>query len=333
MKSVTTFSPRLLLLMFATLVTVPLGVFGADADFKDTIDANVANILAGRHGLRPIDGADVNDVNNQRHLLSYIRNENMKVRCYVLHMLGRVRDPNLIEVLSDCLDDEEPGVAAIALDHLFSYPRDVLRQRCSENLTDRLTKLAWRWSESSVKALLLLADLDQKQEIPELLKILHEANALQSLTRKTEVIPQMNPATLADLYKRGIIDDRLVPFPKVKSACLKALFKMGEKEGEQAVLAALAGDDLASRVFAIEAIEYASRKDHLKNLLPLLDDNRNAKPGIEFFGSGTTYIKVRDLAVNTIAHISGASFSFKIGKLMNYRDAQVDEVREFLKKY
>jgi len=265
-------------------------------------------------------------------LLEYINDENPNVRGSILHALGNVKNPNVIDALSESLDDKEPGIAAIALDNLFQYPRDVLRQHCNEQLTDRLVKISWRWSDSSVKALVLLADLDRKEEIPELLKILQEANNLQALTEKTAVIPRIDPPTLGGLYKRGIIDDRLVPFPKVKSACLKALFKMGAKEGEQAVLAAIAGDDIDSRVFAMEAIEYASRKDLLKNLLPLLDDNRDAVFGYEFFGAGTTYINVKSLAVKTIANVSGASFSFKTAKKMNYTDAQVDAVREFLKK-
>ncbi|HQL64199.1 MAG TPA: HEAT repeat domain-containing protein [bacterium] len=265
-------------------------------------------------------------------LLEYINDENPNVRGSILHALSNVKNPNVINALSRSLDDDEPGIAAIALDNLFQYPRDVLQQHCDEQLTDRLVKISWRWSDSSVKALLLLSDLDRKEKIPELLKILQEANSLQAVTGKTSVIPRIDPPTLGGLYKRGIIDDRLVPFPKVKSACLKALFKMGTKEGEQSVLDAIAGDDIDSRVFAMEAIEYASRKDLLKNLLPLLDDNRDAVPGTEFMGIGTTFIKVRSLAVNTIGNVSGVSFSFKIGRGMNYTDAQVAEVREFLKK-
>ncbi|HQP98801.1 MAG TPA: hypothetical protein PLY86_10125, partial [bacterium] len=146
-------------------------------------------------------------------------------------------------------------------------------------------------------------------------------------------MPQIDAHTLERLYSRDIIDERLVALPKVKSACLKALFKLGEESGEKSVLAALEGDDIRSRVFAIEAIEYASRKDLLKRFLPLLEDKRDAMPGLESSPGGTNYLKVRDLATNAIARMTGAEFSFKIQNLFSYTDAQINEVKVFLREY
>jgi hypothetical protein len=54
--------------MSTALITISTQAFGADTDFKDTIDADVSNMLAGKAALWPINDADLQNVSNLCYL-------------------------------------------------------------------------------------------------------------------------------------------------------------------------------------------------------------------------------------------------------------------------
>ncbi|MFH1742630.1 MAG: HEAT repeat domain-containing protein, partial [bacterium] len=267
------------------------------------------------------------------YLLEYVKHENPNVRRMTIHDLREKRnDQRVIPVLLESLEDPNTVVSSAAMDVLSDCSREVLREQSADVIFPRLAKIAEEWSGPSCKAMLLLGDLGGAPSVEILRNVLNEVKKVQTIMGQPEaLIPNTEPRTLSALYARGIIDDRMSFVPKMKAACLKALYKLGDEEAEQIVSRSLEENDVKGRIFGIEAIEYLGRIDLLKKLLPLLDDRRDAAPGLEAHPGGTQFIAVRDMVVNVVAHLCKASFSFKVSKHSQYTDAQVEEVREYLK--
>jgi hypothetical protein len=190
------------------------------------------------------------------------------------------------------------------LNGLCRFPVETLKKHSPDKMLEVLAVHAGRWCGTSDKAALLIGDLGGKSQMDALRKILRQAGTIH-----------------------GDMDVRTHLVPRMEDACVKALFKLGDKNATERVRASLKRRDIPSIVFAIEAVAYAGKKEYLSQLLPLLDDTRDARkiaPGWNY------YLKVRDLALNAIVEVSGIRPSFRLQSHTRYTDDEVAEVKKLI---
>jgi len=84
--------------------------------------------------------------------------------------------------------------------------------------------------------------------------------------------------------------------------------------------------------FPIEYAEYINQPWAARALVPvLLDKSEMLRIGVDGLpGAVPEYLRACDLAVNAIAKITGATFSFPVNGRTNYTDEQLTEVRQFI---
>ena len=192
-----------------------------------------------------------------------------------------------------------------AADELSRLSSDLAGWPDIRSLSTNLIEYLQRWDENSYKAALLLGDIGRNDSVPILRSVLKKADGI-----------------------KDEMDDRKVIAPRMKEACLKALLKLREPEAQTEIKKMLEGTSPQQRANAIEAISYAGRKDMVKLLVPLLDDDRDA---VNIAPSGGSfYLRVCDLAVNTIVDLAKLSVSFSIQRGEKYTPNQIDEVKRLL---
>jgi hypothetical protein len=189
-----------------------------------------------------------------------------------------------------------------AIDEMFSMSSKVSEMARDPSVTVGLNDYAQKWDENSYKAVLLLGRMGAEQSKPMLKSILAESRGIV-----------------------GPMDDRYVLAPRMQLACLKALLRLKDDEAEREVLSLLGSNEAESRVKGIECISYADDKKLIPHLVPLLDDKRDA---VNVAPSGASYfIRVCDLAVNTITDVGQLNVSFDVQYGARYSDEQLGEVR------
>ena len=120
------------------------------------------------------------------------------------------------------------------------------------------------------------------------------------------------------------MDQRNNLAPKVRMACLKALLRLGDEESMREVRSLLQSSKVEDRAQGIECVSFADAKTLVSDLVPLLDDKRDA---VNIAPSGASYsLRVCDLAVNAIADISKVKTLFTVQHGARYSDEQIAEV-------
>jgi hypothetical protein len=118
-------------------------------------------------------------------------------------------------------------------------------------------------------------------------------------------------------------------YPDAKHAMSLALARLGDAEQRQAYLARLAQNDPAVRVAALEDLPYVNDRTLAPYVVPMLDDPRDAKnvgPS-----HGPFWIRVCDVAVNSLDVLLDQPFPFKVEFAKRYTQAELDQARAKLK--
>lgn len=181
----------------------------------------------------------------------------------------------------------------------------------AERLDSReLETFLQRWDENSYMAALLLGRLGQKGSIPILHRVLEEARAIKS--------------------KADEMDDRRAIAPRMEYACLQSLVRLGDSNATTRVKQMLVAEDTDSRAKGIECISYARRVDLILDILPLLDDTRDA---VNIAPSGGTYyLRVCDIAANAVGEVTKIDLPFRAEYGQKYTKEQLNQLREAAKK-
>jgi hypothetical protein len=169
-----------------------------------------------------------------------------------------------------------------------------------------------RWhGDSSVKAALLLGLMGDKQAAMTLRKIKTECAEIER--------------------KADPMDDRNSYAPAVRLACLKALLRLGDDTALDEVRSLLRSNHVEDRVKGIRCVSYAECADLVSDVVPLLNDKRDAvniEPSSHT--SYTYFVRVCDLAVNTLADLRKLKTSFELLRPPygeRYCDEKIAEVR------
>lgn len=275
----------------------------ADNDLKKQIEKVVAQIREGDFSK----GVAFRSMGRQAIpiLIEYADDHNPHVRDIVTLVLGESADERAIPTLVERLMlDDNPNVWRRAINGLRRHPPQTLKVHCPDRLLQALEAHLRRWGGTSPEAALLIGDLGGNPQMHALRRILKESQSI-----------------------RGDMDVRTHLVPKMKDACLKALFKLGDKDATEEVRASFERDDVPGIVFAVEAVVYAGKKEYTKNLMRLLDDSRDAVRPSPGWGS---YLRVQDIAINAIVQLSGIKPSFPLRKLTRYADDEVAEVKRLI---
>lgn len=120
--------------------------------------------------------------------------------------------------------------------------------------------------------------------------------------------------------------------PDAQEGCLVALARLGDKPSQEEFVRRLHASQERVRRRFLGHVAYIGAPWILKPLLPLLDAKENlvhygvdAQPALDFD------LRTCDLVVNLAAKISGKKFTFPVEDYVRYADAQIEEVRKFLK--
>jgi hypothetical protein len=300
-----------------TLTGLGSGHPGSDGDLRGRIEHAIAQIRAG----------DLTKGPSLRHmgreavpiLIEYANDQSPDVRFFITFAVGQSSDERAIAVLVErLLFDVDSNVWETAVRGLRKYPIEVLNKDSSKRMVEALLTHARRWRGGSCDAVLLIGDVGAKTAAEDLHMILEEAKAIQG---------DVNDKDIADPEKFWE-DERMTLVPRMKQACIKALFKLGDHKATDEVRASLKSHDLSAKAFGIEAVAYANKKEYINEVFAFLDDEREAvmPPG------WPVRLRIKDLAVNAIVPLSGIQPSFRLGRLGRYTDDQVAEVKRLIRE-
>ena len=168
-----------------------------------------------------------------------------------------------------------------------------------------------RWDENSDKAALILGQLRDEESVSSIRQVMKEARRIQS--------------------KKDPMDDRNVLAPRMELACLTALLVLNDADAIQDVKQLLKEDTIASRYRAIGCIQSAEKAELIPELLPLLNDTRDA---VNIAPSGGEYyLRVCDVAINAIDAISKVNVSFTIQHGKRYNEQMISEFRTNIRNW
>jgi HEAT repeat protein len=120
--------------------------------------------------------------------------------------------------------------------------------------------------------------------------------------------------------------------PEAAEGCVVGLAKLGDKAAQEEYVRRLHASKERERLRFIEHGSYIGAPWIQKPMLPLLDDkNVLVTQGVDARPKDTLLLRSCDLVVNLVAAVSGRKFSFKIDPFKNYNDAEIEEVRRYLK--
>lgn len=165
-----------------------------------------------------------------------------------------------------------------------------------------------RWEENSDKAILVLGLLGDKMSMPLIRSVWSECGRMEQ-----------NP-----------LDDRLVLQPRIRKACVRALFKMEDAQAAAEVGRLLASDNPAEIAEGIECVAYSGDNRFCDRLEELLEDERNA---VNVAPSGAYYwLRICDLAANALADVRPVSLPEGIQPGVRWEDWQLEELKMSAKK-
>lgn len=121
--------------------------------------------------------------------------------------------------------------------------------------------------------------------------------------------------------------------PAAQEGLLVALSRLGDKPHQQEFVRRLqSARERTLRRFLLVHGRYINQPWLLKPLLPLLDAKDNlVHYGVDARPDLDLDLRTSDVTVFVVAAISQRKFTFKIDEFTKYTDAQIDEVRKFLK--
>jgi HEAT repeat protein len=118
-------------------------------------------------------------------------------------------------------------------------------------------------------------------------------------------------------------------YPDAKHAMSLALARLGDAEHRQAYLDRLIQNGPPLRVAALEDLPYLNDRTLAQEIVPLLEDLRDAKnvgPS-----HGPFWIRVCDVAVNSLDELLDHPFPFKVEVVKRYTQAELDQARAALR--
>lgn len=243
-------------------------------------------------------------------LVPYLTDIRNNVRRSVVLALGGIVSPEAVPLLAGCLDDSDKNVRERAINALSRFPKALVAGG-GQPVIDSLGLLVKRWDANSGKAALLLGDLGATDKLPVLRSALAETRTVSETDMKTS---------------------RYVLVARRKVDFTKALFKLGDQDAADTVRQSLKQTtDIKKRAQAIDAVAYADKAAFVSELVPLLNDTRDA----EKFGLGGTnyYLRIRDLAVNAIADVAKGKLPFEVYRGKHYTDAEAQQAAAFVAKW
>jgi HEAT repeat protein len=125
---------------------------------------------------------------------------------------------------------------------------------------------------------------------------------------------------------------RKEPDAEAREGLLWALARFGNPEAREEFVARLQGAQGAERKRYLDGVAYLGQPWVLKALLPLLDDGTPVlRVGVDARPDLIDSLRACDLAVVLIAEIAQAGFSFPVNRAKNYSEAELAEVRTYLR--
>ena len=221
-------------------------------------------------------------------------------------LLANSRKEDIIAQNVKALSSHDKNKRREAMDSIFR----VIRTNRSEvyiSQVDReeIRRYMLRWDENSDKAALTLGLLQDRASVSSLLQVMKESRRIQS--------------------KNDPMDDRNVLAPRMELACLTALLALNDADAIQEVKQLLKKDTVASISRAIGCIQFAKKAELIPEILPLLNDTRDA---VNIAPSGGEYyLRVCDIAINAIYAISKVNVSFNIQYGERYNEQMISEFR------
>lgn len=221
--------------------------------------------------------------------------------------LTRNDDPGVRRVAIYCLDQTGGADASIAFTRLAQDSDSQVRAAALEALLHH---------PGDVVPQMLLQAIDQSTD----------PYARQQLLLVAARVPGVSTAELQKRYEPE-------KNPEAREGLVVALAKRGDPAGQAEFvrnLHAAKDRDLA------RYLDYAGdirQKWLLPALAPILDDKTPVvRIGVDGFPGQPEHLRACDVAVNLVAEISGHHFSFRIAGNVNYTDAQLEEVKAFLRQ-
>lgn len=218
-------------------------------------------------------------------------------------------DPIVREIALRCLNESGgPGIAKVFAKALFD-----------EAPTTRMAALAGlqRHYESSAYPQVLAAY--DKSEDPSL---------RQQLALLIGKVPEGQPSDLRQRYAQE--KDSLA-----REGIITALARLGDAQARNEFDMRLRNSRDRERKRFLEYAEYISQTWVVAALAAVLNDKTPIlRIGVDGLpGAVPEYLRACDIAVNLIAKISGATFSFPVNGRTNYSDAQLQEVRQVAMRF
>lgn len=120
--------------------------------------------------------------------------------------------------------------------------------------------------------------------------------------------------------------------PEAAEGAVVGLAKLGDDAAREDFVRRLHASKERGRLRLLEHGAYLSQPWIQKPLLPLLDDRSVlVTRGVDARPKDTVQLRSCDLAVHLVGAVSGRAFSFKTEPLRNYTDAEIEDVRRYLK--
>ncbi|HEY3065956.1 MAG TPA: HEAT repeat domain-containing protein [Methylomirabilota bacterium] len=230
-------------------------------------------------------------------------------------VLDAAPGPDAGSAMLPLLDDPDPEVRELALHVLNVVGGPVARQGFLKALKDRgdtVRSAACRFlhvhaTREDVPAILaeVTGSFDEyvREQMGLLVGKLGDANAIPTLERQLAAEP--------DAHARHGLSI--------------ALARLGERRARQAYLERLRADNPRQRAAALEDLLYIGDRRLVLDVLPLLDDLREA---VNVAPSATRYfIRVCDVAVNVLDVLLQHPFSFKVERVRRYSAEELAEAK------
>jgi hypothetical protein len=219
------------------------------------------------------------------------KHEDPVVREIALRSLEQSGGEDIAEVFAEAVVDESPSVKSAALSGLNVYLKPSVYNQ-------------------------LLHAFDQLGDSPEVQQ--HVALLLG----------RIEGANQQDLRERYRQENN----PLANEGLVAALAKLGDLNAQSKFTAGVEKSRDRERKRYIDYADYINQAWAARALAPVLADKTDMlRIGVDGMpGAVPEYLRACDLAVNVIAKIMGATFTFPVNGRTNYTDAQLKEVRQFL---
>lgn len=225
-------------------------------------------------------------------LAKLLRDPDAEVRELAVHCLDEAGGPRAGSALVSALEDADPQVAMAAAKALHRHVHPALQRR-------------------------LIIAYDAQTESPVRREI---ALAFGRLAEQSPI-----PEELVERYAKEPDED-------AREGLLWALARFGHPEAREEFVARLEQSQGNERKRYLDGVMYLGQPWVLSALLPVLDDRTPVlRVGVDARPDLIDTLRACDLAVVLIAEIGKVEFSFPVSRAKNYSDAELAEVKAYLK--